>query len=142
LGDIEPLTAYDAATIAQVRGQALFMQDDLPAAATAYQASIATGGLNEERVQRVEYTLLQLAVSQGEHKAIEQALDAAQDPEPAASVFNSTLFAHAYFQLDDIETALEHARTARTLIGQYDAALERMIRYFELLIEERAEETP
>jgi tetratricopeptide (TPR) repeat protein len=66
-----PLTSYDSKTIEEWRGLAYVRLNNLKAAQTAYEASLATGAYKAEELVKVFRLLFQLATVNKDAKAIE-----------------------------------------------------------------------
>lgn len=133
LDQIQAEHAYDQALIEQGRAFTYFSMQNHAASIAAFQAAIATGGLTDAQTQDFEYSVLQVSIASADRAAILLALEEAQTPAQPESAFNTKLFAQAYMELEEYETALGHARRARELHGRPDQFLDRMVRYLETL---------
>jgi len=109
---LEELSPFERGKVEQILVSIAIAAEDYAAARKHIENAIASGGLNEQEISQVRYQRAQLFIQEEKWKegaqALEEWLKTATNPNSAAYY----LLAVAYYQLEDIDRALPHAKKA------------------------------
>lgn len=110
--NLEKLSPYERSKTEQILFQIAYSQEKYPEARDHLKKAIDAGGLNEQEVSDARYQSAQLFIQEEKWKegaaALEEWLKTATKPNSAAYY----LLAAAYYQMDDYDRALPHAKKA------------------------------
>jgi Putative Zn-dependent protease, contains TPR repeats len=106
------LSPYEKSRVEQIYFSLAVQAEDYAAARQHMEAAIASGGFNEVEVQQGRYQLAQLYMQEENWREGARALEEwmATAPNPSASAYY--LLAIAYYQMEQVDQALPHARKA------------------------------
>lgn len=115
---LDRLSPYERSRVEQIYTSLDVQAEDYAGARQHMEAALASGGLNEVESSQMRYQLAQLWIQEENWaegiKALEEWLSTATNPSSSAYY----LLAIAYYQSDDMESALEPARKAVELAGE------------------------
>lgn len=114
--NLERLSPYERGKVEQINFNIAYVQENYDKARGHLQASIDSGGLNEQEVQQARYQMAQLYMQEEKWRegaaALENWFQTATNPNSAAYY----LLAAAYYQMDDFDRALTPAKKAVELM--------------------------
>lgn len=118
------LNPYERAVVQQTLGHAYVALDKLEAAATAFQASLASQGFSPQQARAVEYNLAQILIRAERYaegaSVLEAWLAQKSESEPKPEVF--VLLAQVYTQLKRYPEVERYIRQAMTQTAEFQAS--------------------
>lgn len=113
---LDKLSPYERGKIEWILFNIAYAQDNYSEAREHLESAIRSGGLNEQEISQFEYQRAQLYMAEDRWKegaaALEEWFKTAQNPNSAAHY----MLAMAYYQLEEFDRALPHAKQAVELM--------------------------
>jgi tetratricopeptide (TPR) repeat protein len=110
--NLEKLSPYERSKVEQISFNIAYAQEKYDEARQHLQRSIDAGGLNEQEVSQARYQFAQLYMTEEKWKegaaALEEWFQTATNPNSSAYYLLSV----AYYQMEDFERSLPHAKKA------------------------------